>query len=76
MLNNTVKSLVNAKSTLKLRTMTPMLIFGLNFDPSYGNDPWDSNWFEKMGDNLKELKPNIITAVPRLYEKVYDKIVI
>jgi long-chain acyl-CoA synthetase len=30
---------------------------------------------EKMGDNLKELKPNIITAVPRLYEKVYDKIV-
>ncbi len=30
---------------------------------------------EKMPDNLKEIKPDIITAVPRLYEKVYDKII-
>lgn len=29
---------------------------------------------EKMGDNLREVKPHMITVVPRLLEKVYDKI--
>ena len=29
---------------------------------------------ETIGDNLKELKPNMFTTVPRLLEKVYDKI--
>ncbi len=28
-----------------------------------------------IGDNLKELKPEILTTVPRLLEKVYDKII-
>jgi long-chain acyl-CoA synthetase len=30
---------------------------------------------EKVGDNLKEVKPDIFVTVPRLLEKVYDKIV-
>lgn len=30
---------------------------------------------ETIGDNIKEIKPHIFTAVPRLIEKVYDKII-
>jgi len=30
---------------------------------------------ESIGENLKEVKPTIFTSVPRLLEKVYDKIV-
>ena len=30
---------------------------------------------ESIGDNLKEIKPHIFSTVPRLLEKVYDKIV-
>lgn len=30
---------------------------------------------EKIGDNLKEIRPHFFTTVPRLLEKVYDKIV-
>ena len=29
---------------------------------------------EKLSENAQEIKPNVMTAVPRLYEKIYDKI--
>lgn len=31
---------------------------------------------ETVGDNLKEIKPNLFTTVPRLLEKVYEKIMV
>ena len=31
---------------------------------------------DTIGDNIKEVKPHIFTAVPRLIEKVYDKILL
>jgi long-chain acyl-CoA synthetase len=30
---------------------------------------------EKLSDNIKEVKPNVFSVVPRLLEKVYDKII-
>lgn len=31
---------------------------------------------EKLSENAQEIKPQIMTAVPRLYEKIYDKIIL
>lgn len=40
-----------------------------------GLEVWYAESMETISDNLKEVKPHIFTTVPRLLEKVYDKIV-
>lgn len=41
----------------------------------YGISVYYAESMETIGDNLKEVKPQIFVTVPRLLEKVYDKIV-
>ncbi len=41
----------------------------------YGISIYYAESMETIGDNLKEVKPMIFVTVPRLLEKVYDKIV-
>jgi long-chain acyl-CoA synthetase len=41
----------------------------------YGVSIYFAESIEKVSDNIKEVKPFVITAVPRLLEKVYDKII-
>ena len=40
----------------------------------YGVSIYFAESIEKLSDNLKEVHPNVMTAVPRLLEKVYDSI--
>lgn len=40
----------------------------------YGVSIYFGESIEKIGENIKEVKPTVMSAVPRLIEKVYDKI--
>ena len=39
-----------------------------------GNGIYYAESIEALGENMKEVKPHVMTVVPRLVEKVYDKI--
>lgn len=39
-----------------------------------GVSVWYAESLEKIGDNLKEVQPSLFTTVPRLLEKVYERI--
>lgn len=39
-----------------------------------GNSIYFAESIDKIGDNAKEIKPHMMSVVPRLLEKVYDKI--
>lgn len=49
-----------------------MLIYLYQFS---GVNVYFAESMETISDNLKEVKPEVMTAVPRLLEKVYDKII-
>ena len=40
----------------------------------YGVSIYFGESIDKIGDNLREVKPHLMTGVPRVLEKVYDKI--
>lgn len=40
----------------------------------FGVSVYFAESIDKISDNLKEVRPNVMTVVPRLLEKVYDKI--
>ncbi|HZG01052.1 MAG TPA: long-chain fatty acid--CoA ligase [Chitinophagales bacterium] len=42
---------------------------------AYGVSVYYAESMETIGDNLRDVKPHIFTAVPRLLEKVYERIV-
>jgi len=41
----------------------------------YGSSIYFGESIEKISDNIKEVKPTVMTGVPRLIEKVYEKII-
>lgn len=49
------------------RTVLNMLI-------GYGVEIWYAESIERVGQNLKEVQPHLFTTVPRMLEKVYDRI--
>ena len=42
---------------------------------SYGMSIYYAESFDKLGENIREVKPHIFGTVPRVLEKIYDKIV-
>jgi long-chain acyl-CoA synthetase len=40
----------------------------------HGSKVFFAESIEKIGDNMREIRPTVVTAVPRLYEKIYARI--
>jgi long-chain acyl-CoA synthetase len=41
-----------------------------------GTEIYFAESIEKLTENAQEIKPDVMTAVPRLFEKIYDKIIL
>ena len=82
--NNIISNVIAAEELLNL----PYGSRGLTFLPpchayeriviycylNLGISTYFAEGLEKIGDNISEVKPDIMTAVPRIMEKVYEKI--
>ena len=49
--------------------------FALYYYQLMGFEIYFAESIDKLGDNLREVKPHFIPVVPRLLEKIYDKII-
>ncbi len=49
--------------------------FALYYYQYIGYEIYFAESIDKLGDNLREVKPHFIPVVPRLLEKIYDKII-
>jgi long-chain acyl-CoA synthetase len=41
-----------------------------------GTEIYFAEGLDKLTENAQDIKPNVMTAVPRLYEKIFDKIIL
>lgn len=73
------KALDLAPGTYKVISYLPICHiyerFALYYYQYIGYQIYFAESIEKLGDNLKEVKPHFIPVVPRLLEKIYDKII-
>jgi len=71
-----VYELIPLDSTKRALSFLPMChIFERTVSYTYlskGTAIWYAESIEKLGDNLREVKPNYFSTVPRLLEKVYE----
>lgn len=74
-----IKSIVPVDNQHKALSFLPLChIFERTVSYAYmvlGLSIYYAESIEKLGDNLKEVKPHFFSTVPRLLEKVYDKII-
>ncbi len=73
------KSLALDAKTYKVLSYLPVCHiferFALYYYQLMGFEIYFAESIDKFGDNLREVKPHFIPVVPRLLEKIYDKIV-
>ena len=75
---NSIQQIMPINSTHRVLSFLPIChIFertAVYYYMKIGASIYYAESIDKVGENLKEIKPNYFTTVPRLLEKIYDKI--